>query len=113
MNFYNYLVLNFTGKILHLKGEHSQAYMTLLQAQKLDPQNKAVQQELMVIKEKTVNDAQKEKNMYRKMLGTKRENDVSRNLKKESKIKRTTIAWSIIGGTVVAAASVIAYKLIS
>ncbi|XP_033210522.1 peptidyl-prolyl cis-trans isomerase FKBP8 [Belonocnema kinseyi] len=102
------------GKILHLKGEHLKAYETLLHAQKLVPQNKAIQQELSVIKIKTVKDADKEKNLYRKMLGTKKENaDAKGEEKKDRKIKTTTIAWSIIGGTIAAAVGVIAYKLIS
>lgn len=85
----------------------------MLHAQKLDPQNKAIQQELSVIKIKTVKDAHKEKNMYRKMLGTKKEIVDAKSERKESKIKTTTIAWSIIGGTIAAAVGVIAYKLIS
>lgn len=101
------------GKILHLKGENFRAYTIFLQVQKLDPQNKAVQQELSVIRGKTMKDVQKEKNLYRKMLGTKKEFTATKEVKKESKVKTTTIAWSIIGGTIVAAAGVIAYKLIS
>ncbi|XP_051175213.1 peptidyl-prolyl cis-trans isomerase FKBP8 [Leptopilina boulardi] len=101
------------GKILHLKGEHSQAYSILFQAQKLDPENKAIQRELSIIKEKSVKDVQKEKNMYRKMLGTKQEIDIDKNFKNESKIKSSSIAWGLIGGTIVATVGVIAYKFIS
>ncbi|XP_043483886.1 peptidyl-prolyl cis-trans isomerase FKBP8 [Leptopilina heterotoma] len=101
------------GKILHLKGEHSQAYLTLSQAQKLDPQNKAIQHELSIIKGKSEKDVQKEKNMYRKMLGTKQETSINKSLKNEGKIKSSFIAWSLIGGTIVATVGVIAYKFIS
>lgn len=108
-----YFLCNFIGKILHLKGEHSQAYSILFQAQKLDPQNKAIQHELSIIKGKTVKDVQKEKNMYRKMLGTKQEISSDKIFKNESKLKSSSIAWSIVGGTIVATVGVIAYKLIS
>ena len=44
------------GKILHYKGEHALAYQTLLQAARLEPETKAIQTELAILKEKNAKD---------------------------------------------------------
>lgn len=104
------------GKILQYKGERAAAYTTLLQASKLDPDSKAIQQELAVLKEKTAKDARHEKNLYKKMLGTDKQNGISSNKNDDTQNPKTTpskIAWSLIGGAVAAVAGVIVYRKIS
>ncbi|XP_046744804.1 peptidyl-prolyl cis-trans isomerase FKBP8-like [Diprion similis] len=103
------------GKILQHKGERAAAYAVLLQASKLDPDSKAIQQELAILKEKTAKDAKHEKNLYKKMLGTDKQNGTSnKNTNNQSsKTTPSTIAWSLIGGAVAAIAGVIVYRKIS
>ncbi|XP_024943518.1 peptidyl-prolyl cis-trans isomerase FKBP8 isoform X2 [Cephus cinctus] len=103
------------GKILHVRGEHAQAYAMLQQAAKLDPESKEIQQELVILQKKNAKDAHREKNLYRKMLGTSKVNGVE--LKKtvtESKNKNVAkVAWSLIGGAAVALAGIFAYRYTS
>lgn len=101
-----------TGRILHLKGEHSLAYTTLLQAAKLEPESKAIQQELAILKEKNVKDAQHEKNLYRKMLGTHKINNTT--MKKKNKNDTSNkLVWSLIGGAAVTVVGVLIYRFTS
>lgn len=103
------------GKILHYKGEHSQAYAILLQAAKLSPDSKAIQAELATLKEKNAKDAQHEKNLYRKMLGSHKNNIVSpKNTKNNNKSNSVTkkVAWSLMGGVTAATIGVLVYKFV-
>lgn len=98
---------------MHYNGEHSKACTVLSQALKIEPDNKAIQQELAILKKKSANDAHHEKNLYRKMLGapvSKKQNDVKS--KKHEKVSKQ-LTWSIIGGSIVAVAGIIAYKFVS
>ncbi|KOX77548.1 Peptidyl-prolyl cis-trans isomerase FKBP8 [Melipona quadrifasciata] len=102
------------GKILHYKGEHALAYQTLLQAAKLDPETKAIQTELAILKEKNAKDAQHEKNLYRKMLGThKNDNSSQKNTKKRKNRDTSKLTWSLIGGAAAAVLSVFLYRFVS
>lgn len=101
------------GKILHIKGEHTAAYNTLMQALKINPQDKKIMQELEIIKQKSKRDAQTEKNLYRKMLGTKQSKGEASGNKKEMKKGSSTLAWSLVGGTAIAVVGLFAYRLIS
>lgn len=101
------------GKILQHRGERAAAYTVLLQALKLDPESKAIQQELVILKDKTAKDAIHEKNLYKKMLGTNKENCQRSNVNDDQKSKVSSyskIAWSLIGGAVAAVAGVIVYR---
>ncbi|XP_076241970.1 peptidyl-prolyl cis-trans isomerase FKBP8 [Calliopsis andreniformis] len=104
------------GKILHHKGEHASAYQTLLQAAKLEPESKAIQAELTILKQKNAKDAQHEKNLYRKMLGTNKNNNaLSKITKNDNKSKITSkLTWGLIGGGVSAAlVGVLLYRFTS
>ncbi|XP_012284026.1 peptidyl-prolyl cis-trans isomerase FKBP8 [Orussus abietinus] len=104
------------GKILHLKGEHTGAFTTLMQASKLDPSSKAIQQELAILREKNAKDARHEKNLYQKMLGTHKQNDSATSGKIRANVKSQIfgkLAWSVIGGTAAAVAGLLAYRYIS
>ncbi|XP_076389119.1 peptidyl-prolyl cis-trans isomerase FKBP8 isoform X2 [Megachile rotundata] len=104
------------GKILHYKGEHTLAYQTLLQAARLEPETKAIQTELAILKEKNAKDAQHEKNLYRKMLGTheKNNNISSKDAKRKNEIKTSSkVTWSLIGGATVATIGILLYRFVS
>ncbi|XP_014206998.1 peptidyl-prolyl cis-trans isomerase FKBP8 [Copidosoma floridanum] len=101
------------GKILHVKLEHAKAVAVLLQALKIEPDNKAVQKELEVLKKKSAKDAQHEKNLYRKMLGTTNNKNKSELNVKETKKVSTKVTWSLLGGTIAAVVGIVAYKFIS
>lgn len=102
-----------TGKILHFKGDHAQAYVTMLQAAKLEPETKIIQIELAVLKEKNAKDAQHEKKLYRKMLGTNKDLNISKKIEKD-KSKSSKIMWSLIGGASTAAiVGMLVYRLTS
>ncbi|XP_012269550.1 peptidyl-prolyl cis-trans isomerase FKBP8 isoform X2 [Athalia rosae] len=103
------------AKILQHRGERAAAFAVLLQASKLDPDSKAIQQELADLKEKRAKDAKHEKNLYKKMLGTHKANGTS-NKNDDSinqKSAKSKIAWSLIGGAVAAMAGVIVYRRLS
>lgn len=90
--------------------------MTALKlAAKFDPESKAIQQELTVLKQKSARDSLHEKNLYRKMLGTPKQEQNSENSTKKSTKSSTTksklAVWSLIGGTIVAVTGVIVYRL--
>ncbi|KZC14950.1 PREDICTED: peptidyl-prolyl cis-trans isomerase FKBP8 [Dufourea novaeangliae] len=103
------------GKILHYKGEHALAYQTLLQAAKLEPETKTIQAELAILKEKNAKDAQYEKNLYRKMFGTRKSNNVPlKSTKKENKnMAISNVTWSLIGGATAAIAGFLLYRFVS
>ncbi|KAJ8679260.1 hypothetical protein QAD02_015047 [Eretmocerus hayati] len=100
------------GKILHYKGEHHKACSILTQALKIDPENKAIQQELLIIKRKSAKDARHEKNLYRKMLGATPEKSQASSSARSHKAS-TNLTWSILGGTAVAIVGLIAYRFVS
>ncbi|CAK9833284.1 Peptidyl-prolyl cis-trans isomerase FKBP8 [Anthophora retusa] len=100
------------GKILIQKGEHSLAYQTLLQASKLEPETKAIQMELAMLKEKNAKDAQHERNLYRKMLGTHKNNTPPKTSKKENN-SSSKLTWRLIGGASAAIVAVVLYRFIS
>ncbi|XP_011150605.1 peptidyl-prolyl cis-trans isomerase FKBP8 [Harpegnathos saltator] len=99
------------GKILHYKGEHEQAYLVLLQAAKLEPESKIIQTELAILKEKNAKDALHEKHLYRKMLGTNKNTNNSKNMNMEKKQKTNKAIWGLIGGASAAAlVGLLAYR---
>lgn len=101
------------GKILHNKGEHALAHATLLQAAKLEPDTKAIQQELAILKEKNAKDVQHEKDLYRKMLGTHKDNNAAaKNLKKQNESKTMNKLWWGAFG-LAAVIGVVTYRLSS
>ncbi|KAK0173215.1 hypothetical protein PV328_006447 [Microctonus aethiopoides] len=106
------------GRILHKKGNHALAVTTLQYAAKLDPDSKAIQNELTILKEKSARDSLYEKNLYRKMLGGTKQNDENNSTKnhlnsssKLSNSKSKIAVWSLIGGTIVAVTGIIVYRL--
>ncbi|XP_058808343.1 peptidyl-prolyl cis-trans isomerase FKBP8 [Phymastichus coffea] len=101
------------GKILHYKGEHAKACSVLSLALKIEPDNKAIQQELSILKKKNAKDASKEKNLYRKMLGAP--TDKKQDIKSSSNNRKLPrkLTWSLLGGTIVAIAGIVAYKFAS
>ncbi|XP_057331987.1 peptidyl-prolyl cis-trans isomerase FKBP8 [Microplitis mediator] len=103
------------GRILHKKGEYSSAVKVFQEAAKLDPESKAIQQELSVLKGKSARENIYEKKLYRKMLGGSSAESSSTESKKNSKpskkSNKSKLAWSLIGGTLAAVTGVILYKL--
>jgi len=91
----------FTGKILKIKGEYGKAYMVFLKAQKLEPESKSVQIELMSLKEKMSKESEKEKHLYAKMLGINKNTDKpSKTVKVEDKSKIAKgILWTLLGAS--------------
>lgn len=90
----------FTGKILKIKGEYGKAYMAFLEAQKLEPELKSVQIELMSLKEKMSKQSEKEKHLYAKMLGINKNADKSKTVKVEDKSKIAKgILWTLLGAS--------------
>lgn len=113
-NEYIFVHIPFTGKILHFKGEHAQAYATMLQAAKLEPESKVIQQELIVLKEKNAKDAQHEKNLYRKMLGVNKNfNNSSKKMEKGKSKVTGKIFWGLIGGASAAIVGMLVFRLAS
>lgn len=104
-------LLKTLGKILHQKGEHAKACQILSAALKIEPENKAIQQELAVLKKKSARDAKHEKNLYRKMLGAAGTDDKIDTKKKS--LQSTTLKWGLIGGTLAAVVGLIAYRMVS
>lgn len=116
-NLSNKLFLNNSGRILHKKSEYANAVKVFQEAAKLDPESKAIQQELLILKEKSARENIYEKKLYRKMLGgSKAENSSSADSKKQSNFskprsKSKLAIWSLIGGTLATFAGIIVYKL--
>ncbi|XP_032688312.1 peptidyl-prolyl cis-trans isomerase FKBP8-like isoform X2 [Odontomachus brunneus] len=101
------------GKILHYKGEHAQAYTTLLQAAKLEPELRVIQAELAILKEKNAKDALHEKHLYRKMLGTNNTN-TSKKITVEEKWQTNRTLWGLVGGASAAVlVGLLAYRFAS
>ena len=98
---------------MHHKGEHALAYQTLLQAAKLEPETKAIQTELTILKEKNAKDARHEKNLYRKMLGTHKNNNRSQKNTKKQNRNTSKLTWGLIGGAAAAVLSVFLYRFVS
>ncbi|KAH0560442.1 peptidyl-prolyl cis-trans isomerase FKBP8 [Cotesia glomerata] len=105
------------GRILHKKSEYASAVKVFQEAAKLDPESKAIQQELLILKEKSARENIYEKKLYRKMLGgSKAENSSPADSKKQSnsskqRSKSKLAIWSLIGGTLATFAGIIVYKL--
>lgn len=91
----------FAGKILKIKGEYGKAYVTFLEAQKLEPEMKSIQVELMNLKGKMSKENEKEKHLYAKMLGINKEADkLSKSVKVEDKSKIAKgILWTLLGAS--------------
>lgn len=91
----------FTGRILKIKGEYGKAYGTFLEVQKLEPEMKSVQIELMGLKEKISKESEKEKHLYAKMLGINQDPDKQpKNVKIENKSKIAKgLLWTLLGAS--------------
>ncbi|XP_018372055.1 PREDICTED: peptidyl-prolyl cis-trans isomerase FKBP8-like isoform X2 [Trachymyrmex cornetzi] len=89
------------GRILKAKGNYGKAYMAFLEVQKIDPDVKSLQTELMTLKEIILKQTEKEKHLYAKMLGINKETDKSsKNIKVEEKSKLAKgILWTAIGAS--------------
>ncbi|XP_012064601.1 PREDICTED: peptidyl-prolyl cis-trans isomerase FKBP8 [Atta cephalotes] len=89
------------GRILKAKGNYGKAYMAFLEVQKIDPDIKSLQTELMTLKEIILKQTEKEKHLYAKMLGINKETDKSsKNIKVEEKSKLAKgILWTAIGAS--------------
>ncbi|KAG5334745.1 FKBP8 isomerase, partial [Acromyrmex charruanus] len=89
------------GRILKAKGNYGKAYLAFLEVQKIDPDIKSLQTELMTLKEIILKQTEKEKHLYAKMLGINKETDKSpKNIKIEEKSKLAKgILWTAIGAS--------------
>ncbi|KYN04145.1 Peptidyl-prolyl cis-trans isomerase FKBP8 [Cyphomyrmex costatus] len=89
------------GRILKAKGEYAKAYIAFLEVQKIDPDMKSLQTELITLKEKISKETEKEKYLYAKMLGINKEADKpSKNVKGEERSKIAKgILWTAIGAS--------------
>jgi len=106
----------FIGRILKSKGEFGKAYLTFLEAQKLDPDMKSIQVELISLKEKISKESEKEKHLYAKMLGIIKDGDKpSKNVKVEDKSKITKgILWTaVFGASAAVAVGILIHKFAS
>jgi len=90
------------AKIFKLRKEHSKAYMAFRNIQKLHPESKSLNAELMGLKNRISRESEKEKHLYRKMLGIG-EWDVdepSKDVTAEDKSKITKgLLWTLIGAS--------------
>ncbi|XP_011698872.1 PREDICTED: peptidyl-prolyl cis-trans isomerase FKBP8-like isoform X2 [Wasmannia auropunctata] len=91
------------GKIFKIENEYGKAYATFLEVQKLDPNLKSVQAELMSLKEKISKQSKQEKNLYAKMLGIGTEKD-AKHPSKNTKVKNNSkiakgILWTLLGAS--------------
>lgn len=85
----------------------------MAQALKIEPDNKAILQELSILKKKSAKDAHHEKNLYRKMLGATPDNKQNNGTTSSNKKTPAKLTWSLVGGTLVAVAGLIAYRFAS
>ncbi|XP_065335302.1 peptidyl-prolyl cis-trans isomerase FKBP8 isoform X2 [Cloeon dipterum] len=94
------------GKILAEKGDYEKSVEVLKEANKIEPDNKPIQQELAKVVAKSKQELTKQKNLYRKMLG--------QDDKKSSKEENTPVSkysWKLVAGSAAAvAAGVLFYK---
>jgi len=114
---YIYTYLSFIGRILKSKGEFGKAYVTFLEAQKLDPDMKSIQVELINLKERISKESEKEKHLYAKMLGIIKDGDdkPSKIVKIEDKNKIAKgILWTaVLLGATAAAVGIVIHKFAS
>ncbi|XP_022330048.2 peptidyl-prolyl cis-trans isomerase FKBP8-like isoform X2 [Crassostrea virginica] len=98
-----------TGKGFAAKGETKEGLMFMRKAQKLDPDTKVINQEIMKLSKKLQAESQSEKNMYQKMLGQKPSAKVDKNSQNSSSMWKWT---SVIGGVAIAvvAMGITAYR---
>lgn len=93
------MLIYITGKIYKAKGQLGKAYVTLLEAQRIDPELKSIKIELLNLKEKIAKETEKEKQLYAKMLGIQKEDD-KKDVKIENKSKIAKgILWTLIGAS--------------
>ncbi|KAF7994317.1 hypothetical protein HCN44_003407 [Aphidius gifuensis] len=97
------------GRILTRKCETKRAILTFEKAAKLDPESKAITQELSVLRQKLVNESVEQKKLYKKMLGSPKKIE-NMSSTASSKFKNKLAVWSLFGGTLAAVAGVIVYK---
>lgn len=98
-----------TGKGLAAKGETREGLMFMRKAQKLHPDTKVINQEIMKLSKKQQAESQSEKNMYQKMLGQK----PLAKTNKQSENSSTVWKWtSVISGVTIAfvAMGITAYR---
>ncbi|XP_061191968.1 peptidyl-prolyl cis-trans isomerase FKBP8-like [Saccostrea echinata] len=98
-----------TGKGHAAKGETKEGLMYMRKAQKLEPDTKVINQEIMKLSKKLQAESQSEKNMYQKMLGQKPQTKVSKPSQSSSSMWKWT---SVIGGVTIAvvAMGITAYR---
>ncbi|XP_056020499.1 peptidyl-prolyl cis-trans isomerase FKBP8-like [Ostrea edulis] len=98
-----------TGKGYAAKGDTKEGLLYMRKAQKLEPDTKVINQEIMKLSKKLQAETQSEKNMYQKMLGQKPEAKVSKTSPKSSSVWKWT---SVISGVTIAvvAMGITAYR---
>lgn len=103
----------FTGKILKIKGEYSNAYLYFHDALKVEPEMKALQIELTGLKEKISEECEREKYLYAKMLGIKKDK-LSKNVKIEDKRHKIAkgILWTLLGASA-AVVGILVHRFVS
>ncbi|KMQ91381.1 peptidyl-prolyl cis-trans isomerase fkbp8-like protein [Lasius niger] len=104
------------GTILRLKGEYAKAYAIFTEMQKLNPDMKIFTTELITLKDKITKNAEKEKQLYRKMLGVVQDKNSSKDGKADDKSKREFakgVLWTLIGAASVAAISIFIHRFTS
>ncbi|XP_077257186.1 peptidyl-prolyl cis-trans isomerase FKBP8 isoform X1 [Temnothorax americanus] len=91
------------GKIFKIQGHYGKAYLTFLEALKINPELWSAKLELASLKEKMAKQNEKEKSLYAKMLGINKESDKpSKDVKVEDKSKIAKgILWTLLGASAV------------
>ncbi|XP_050462479.1 peptidyl-prolyl cis-trans isomerase FKBP8 [Cataglyphis hispanica] len=97
------------GTILRLKGEYAKAYAIFTEMQKLNPDMKICNTELMILKDKIAKDAKKEKYLYRKMLGVTEDKNLSKDVKADDQSKKKFAKGVLL--TLVGAASAVVISI--
>lgn len=98
------------GTILRLKGEYTKAYAIFTEMQKLNPDMKICNTELMILKDKIAKDAKKEKYLYRKMLGVTEDiKNSSKDVKADDQSKKKFAKGVLL--TLVGAASAVVISI--
>ncbi|RWS20750.1 peptidyl-prolyl cis-trans isomerase FKBP8-like isoform X1, partial [Leptotrombidium deliense] len=92
------------GKILGCLGEYTEAVEALRGASKLEPENKAIQSELLRMTSKSRQQLANEKVMYKRMLQLDKSPQPTQCTKRNWSLK-----WSIVASGVVAALAVVAF----
>ncbi|XP_029669273.1 peptidyl-prolyl cis-trans isomerase FKBP8-like isoform X2 [Formica exsecta] len=105
------------GTILRLKGEYAKAYAIFTEMQKLNPDMKICNTELMTLKDKIAKDAKKEKYLYRKMLGVTEDiKNLSKDVKADDKSKKKFakgVLWTLAGAASAVVISVFIHRFTS